>query len=149
LTLPSLVRTYDPTLLLPIDPRSSTCARTWVRFFLKTQPDAQDKFPENDLQDVEYNAALTLDSVTDGTYIYFRPAVTAARLYEGNPRLLKSDGGDNWSHTRRDTPEIIAAWLVQGAAFDRLIPAGLLPLTPGLGQAATYTPRAAGRRTVL
>ena len=149
MTLPSPPRTYSPALLLPIDPRSSACARTWVRFFLKAQPDDQGKFPEHDLQDVEYNAALILDSVTDGTYIYYRPAITAARLYEGDPLLLRSEGAEGWSNTRRSTPEIVAAWLAQGLAFDRLIPVALLPVTSGLGQAQVFTPRSAVRRTVL
>ena len=142
-------RTYDPSLLLPINPSDLACARTWVRLWLRNNPDAQGKYPEHDLQDSEYEAALTLDAVTDGVVWYYRPALTAARLYEGDPLLLKSEGAEGWSNSRRDTAEIVAAWLGQGAAFDRLIPVGLLPATAGIGQPVTYPPRSAHRRTVL
>ena len=52
-------RTYDPSLLLPINPSDLACARTWVRLWLRNSPDAQGKYPEHDLQDSEYEAALT------------------------------------------------------------------------------------------
>ena len=50
-------RTYDPSLLLPINPSDLACARTWVRLWLRNNPDAQGKYPEHDLQDSEYEAA--------------------------------------------------------------------------------------------
>lgn len=147
-------RSYDEGKLSPLLPPDPDWARSWVRFFLRQVPDSEGKFPELSPSDAEINANLLLDTVDFGEVTYFRPHHTAARLYLGNPELLRSEGGQGWSNTRRDAGEITGAWLAQGRAFDARIPEGvILPpfveVTVGSGSGAVeveeaYTPYAIG-----
>lgn len=138
-------RTYDPALLPMLDPTHLDWARTWTRFLLRDLPDLErnqlpatlgqqpiagkPKWPEFSRNDVELETALKLDSVKVGDVGYFRPHLTASRLYLGDPQLWKSRAVDGTSESRRDAQEIVTAWMRQGAAIDALIP---VPNLPGL-----------------
>lgn len=127
-------RTYQPDLLPTFNPLDLTWARNWVRFLLhdvphRDQPD-ETGWPDFSKSDVELNAALMLDSVGPSrTVRYFRPHVTAARLYLGDPNLWKTRSVNGTAETKRDAEQITAAWLAQGKAIDALIPDELLPVT--------------------
>jgi len=143
-----MTRTYEPELLGQLDPQSLEWARTWVRTLLRDKPEI-DKgglpvapgqparprdptWPAFSRADIEINTALELDAVRDttGGAIYYRPHVTAGRLYLGDPTLWKSRSVDGTSETRRDALQIVEAWLAQGRAIDALIPPELLPVNP-------------------
>lgn len=122
---------YDESKLAPLDPTDKDWARTWVRLFLRDKPDGEDNYPEGGLSDGEIDATMLASSVTDGTLIYYRPHIAAARLLEGDPQRFKQFALEGFSKTLRDVDEVVAGWLAQGSAFDALIPADLLPSTPG------------------
>ncbi|GGR00269.1 hypothetical protein [Deinococcus ruber] len=139
------VRTYDESLLLPVDLASVAWGRTWVRQFLRDYPEVQTGgigpgqptrgavWPEFSRSDAALNAALYLDSVlldVGGTLTpFYRPHFTAARLYLGDPNVWRTRNVEGSSETRRDPGEIIRMWLNQGRAFDALFPTGT-PLPP-------------------
>ena len=87
-------------------------------------------WPEFSRTDAQLDAALSLDAVVDTSIeppvSYYRPHFTAARLYLGDPALWKSRAVDGSSESRRDSREIVGAWLAQGAAFDSMIPQTLV-----------------------
>lgn len=136
-------RTYDPAVLPALDPTSLGWARTWTRFLLRDLPDLErgqlpatlgqqplagkPKWPEFSRTDIELETALRLDAVVHQSATYFRPHLTAARLYLGDPQLWKSRAVDGTSETRRDAQDIVSAWMRQGAAIDSLIPVSNLP----------------------
>lgn len=138
-------RTYEPELLRQLDPTSLAWARTWVRTLLRDRPEIdrgglptapgqpsrprEATWPTFSRLDTEINTALELDAATDATdtMVYYRPHITAARLYLGDPALWRSRSVDGTSETRRDAREVVGAWLAQGAAIDRLIPVPSLP----------------------
>lgn len=138
-------RTYTPAALVGIDVTDQTFALTWVRTLLRDMPEVETggipgqptrpreaTWPEFSRTDTQILAALELDAVRDATVTpvvkYYRPHVTAARLYLGDPALWRSRAVDGSSESRRDSLEIIGAWLAQGAALDGMIPAHLHPL---------------------
>ncbi|MDV6376374.1 hypothetical protein [Deinococcus arenicola] len=139
-----MARSYDPALLTALDPTSLDWSRTWVRTLLRDRPEIdrgglplapgqpsrprEATWPALSRDDTEINAALALDAVRSPTVTYYRPHVTAARLYLGDPALWRSRSVDGASESRRDAKEITAAWLVQGRAIDALIPPELLPV---------------------
>lgn len=153
------LRTYDESLLDVIALTSRDFARTWVRMLLRDRPEVdaggvplgpgqptrprEPTWPEFSRTDQELNAALELDALTlevNAMVIrYYRPHFTAARLYLGDPNLWRSRAVDGSSESRRDSSEIVGAWLAQGAAFDRMMPADLLPLPPFDGDGAATT----------
>ncbi|GGI87220.1 hypothetical protein [Deinococcus wulumuqiensis] len=140
-------RTYDESLLTVIDPADREFSRTWVRTLLRDRPEvnrgglplgpgqptrpSESTWPEYSRTDQELNAALELDAAFDPAANppakYYRPHFTAARLYLGDPALWKSRAVDGSSESRRDSQEIVSAWLAQGAALDSLIPVKPLP----------------------
>ncbi|THF70498.1 hypothetical protein E7T06_07275 [Deinococcus sp. Arct2-2] len=135
-------RSYDESLLLPVDLTSEDWGRTWVRQFMRDypevrtggvspqQPQRDPMWPEFSRTDAALNASLFLDAVqldVNGTVTpYYRPHFTAARLYLGDPNLWRTRSVDGSSETRRDPLEVIRAWLNQGRAFDALFPSGTL-----------------------
>ncbi|MFC5846732.1 hypothetical protein [Deinococcus petrolearius] len=142
-------RTYDASLLTALNVESREFALTWTRTLLRDLPEVETggvplgpgqparpraaTWPEFSLTDQQIGAALALDAVLDERpappRLYYRPHVTAARLYLGNPNLWRSRAVDGSSESRRDSSEIVGAWLSQGAGLDRMIPADL-PLPP-------------------
>lgn len=168
MTAPSNDRTYEPALLTDLDPASEDFARTWVRTLLRDVPEVKaggvpigagqptrpsvSTWPEFSRTDTQINAALALDAVrgpngdgTDELIPYYRPHFTAARLYLGDPNLWKSRAVDGSSESRRDSREIINAWLAQGAALDAMIPSGVV-LPPFETAAVTEATRQAPER---
>lgn len=145
---PTPPRTYDESLLTVLDPQNRDFARTFVRSLLRDRPEIDrggvplgpgqptrprdPTWPEWSRTDLELNAALELDAVLDTSVTplakHYRPHFTAARLYLGDPNIWKSRAVDGSSESRRDSGEIVRAWLLQGAALDRMIPAHLWPL---------------------
>lgn len=129
-----MTRTYQPELLPQFNPLDQVWARNWVRFLLHDVPhrDQQDDsgWPDFSKSDVELDAALLLDVVGAAPVLYYRPHVTASRLYLGDPNLWRTRAVDGTSETKRDAEQITAAWLAQGKAIDALIPSELLPVTP-------------------
>lgn len=138
---PPPARTYDESKLLPIPAHldDPTWARTWTRQFLRDFPELKtggiqagqpsvETWPAFSRSDVALNAALSLDAVSvtveNVTTLRYRPHITAARLYLGDPNLWRTRSVDSSSETRRDPNEVIAAWLNQGRAFDALFPTG-------------------------
>lgn len=148
MTAPVQARTYDESLLDLITLTSRDFARTWARMLLRDRPEIErggvpvgpgqptrpreGTWPEFSRTDQELNAALVLDSVLDTTgelpVTYYRPHITAARLYLGDPNLWRSRAVDGSSESRRPSEEIVGAWLAQGVRFDRMIPVHLHPL---------------------
>lgn len=144
------LRTYDETLLDMIALTSRDFARTWVRMLLRDRPEMEvggvplgpgqpqrprePTWPEFSRTDQELNAALALDAVVGmvagQVMAYYRPHITAARLYLGDPNLWKSRSVEGSSESRRDPMQIVGAWLAQGAALDAQIPSELWPLPP-------------------
>lgn len=141
MTQPTLQpRTYDETLLLPIDLISQAWGRTWVRQFMRDYPEVRTGgvnpgqpvrdpvWPEFSRTDAGLNASLFLDAVQIDVAgvltAHYRPHFTAARLYLGDPNLWRTRSVDGSSETRRDPQEVIRAWLNQGRAFDALFPTG-------------------------
>lgn len=142
MTNPAPDRTYDPQLLMALDPRDVNFARTFVRTLLRDLPEVQsggvplgagqptmpdaDVWPEFSRTDLQLNAALELDAVLDTSpqppVKFYRPHVTAARLYLGDPLLWRSRAVGGSSESRRDSGEIVSAWLAQGRALDAQIP---------------------------
>lgn len=131
------VRTYDESKLLPPDLSNLEWARTWTRQFLRDLPELKtggiqagqpsvETWPAFSRSDAALNAALYLDSVlldVNGTSTrMYRPHITAARLYLGDPNLWRTRSVDGSSETRRDPNEVVSAWLNQGRAFDGLFP---------------------------
>ena len=110
---------YDASKLTPVDAKAGSCAVAWVRFWLREHDDAP-------VSDAEYLAVCTLDALTDsdGT-VYYRPHVTASRLYRGDVDLVTSRRVGDVSVTQRDPAATVTAWLDQGAVFDRQIPLSL------------------------
>ena len=110
---------YYPAHLTPVDAMAGTCAVAWVRFWLREHDDAP-------VSDPEYLAICALDALTDadGT-VYYRPHVTASRLYRGDVDLVTSRRVGDVSVTQRDPAATVTAWLDQGAVFDRQIPLAL------------------------
>ncbi|MFC6592407.1 hypothetical protein ACFP81_10650 [Deinococcus lacus] len=151
MTAPTPLRTYDEGLLDAISLTSRDFARTWVRMLLRDRPEVdrgsvplgpgqplrprEPTWPEFSRTDQELNAALALDALTltvgNEVRVYYRPHITAARLYLGDPNLWKSRAVDGSSESRRDSTEIVGAWLAQGAGLDKLLPLELQP-PPGL-----------------
>ncbi|MCD0156017.1 hypothetical protein [Deinococcus sp. 6GRE01] len=145
MTAPTPDRTYNPELLTALNVRNLEFARTFARTLLRDYPEVQSggvplgpgqptrpreaTWPEFSRTDFQYGVALELDAVLDTTpdtpVKYYRPHITAARLYLGDPSIWKSRAVDGSSQSRRDSQEIIAAWLAQGAALDALIPTGV------------------------
>lgn len=142
-------RTYDEGLLDVITLTSREFSRTWARMLLRDIPelhegdelesyqpmrDREATWPAYSRTDQQLNAALALDAVigtVNGEVMtYYRPHITAARLYLGDPNLWKSRSVEGSSESRRDPMQIVGAWLAQGAALDRLIPPELWPLPP-------------------
>lgn len=139
-------RTYDPSLLTALNVQSVAFALTWTRTLLRDFPEVETggvplgpgqptrprgaTWPEFSLTDQQIKAALALDAVLDARpdppQLYYRPHITAARLYLGNPNLWRSRAVDGSSESRRDSKEIVGAWLAQGAALDRTIPEGVV-----------------------
>ena len=129
-------RTYEEALLPRLDPLSLEWSRTWVRFLLRDKPTAQqvvgevlggppttaEGWPEFSRTDVELDTALMLDAVRLNGMVYYRPHLTAATLYIGDPNLWKTRAVEGTSETRRSPGEITAVWLQQGSAIDALIP---------------------------
>lgn len=150
MTNPPPVRTYDESLLDGITVTSRDFARTYLRLLLRDRPEIDQggvavgpgqptrpreaTWPANSRTDQELNLALALDRVLDLTadppVSYYRPHITAARLYLGDPTLWRSRAVDGSSESRRDSSEIVGAWLAQGRALDAQIPASLYPLPP-------------------
>lgn len=154
-----MARTYNPALLTALAPSNKDFARTWVRTLLRDlpevdqggvpvgvgQPDrpSEATWPEFSRTDEQIDAALSLDAVIDTAptvpVVYYRPHYTAARLYLGDPALWKSRAVDGSSESRRDSREIVGAWLAQGGALDAMIP-DTLPLPPFETTATTLEP---------
>jgi hypothetical protein len=148
-------RTYNPALLTNLDVTNLDFVRTWVRTLLRDKPEVETggvplppgqptrpragTWPEFSRSDTEIDAALALDAVQLETVIYYRPHFTAARLYLGDPSLWRTRAVDGSSESRRDAAEITGAWLAQGAALDRLIPAELYPLPAFVTVSSTAT----------
>lgn len=162
---PAPVRTYDEQLLTVLDVTNREFARTWVRSLLRDRPEIEAGGVPRSLReatplpreavwgefshtDQQLNVALELDAVLDTGVIplakYYRPHITAARLYLGNPRMWRTRAVDGASESRRDSLEIVGAWLAQGVGLDRMIPAHLHPLPPfdEDGQAVAGAPAA-------
>lgn len=154
-----MARTYDPTLLTALAPSNKDFSRTWVRTLLRDQPEIDQggvpvgpgqpsrpreaTWPEFSRTDAQIDAALALDAVVDTApglpVTYYRPHFTAARLYLGDPALWKSRAVDGSSESRRDSREIVGAWLAQGAALDAMIP-DTVTLPPFETAASTLEP---------
>lgn len=151
-------RTYDPELLTALNVRDRAFARTWARTLLRDFPEVQPgklplgpgqpsrpsepTWPEFSRTDFQIDAALELDAVIDASASppvkYYRPHITAARLYLGDPALWRSRAVDGSSESRRDSMEIVGAWLAQGAGLDAMIPVPLPPFVlPGTDAADT------------
>lgn len=162
-------RTYDESLLTVLDVTSREFARTFVRSLLRDRPEVERgglplgpgqparpreaTQPQFSRTDLELNTALELDAVLDlgvnPPEKYYRPHITAARLYLGDPNLWRSRAVDGSSESRRDSMEIVGAWLAQGAALDRMIPEHLaLPPFVLPGAEVTETPRQTPERPV-
>lgn len=124
-------RTYDQMKLIPINPLSLEWARMWVRFLLHDVPHGNQggdfAWQQYSKADVELNAALELDAVGPMPTRYYRPHVTARRLYLGDPTIWKTRAVDGTSETMRSAQEVTDAWVDQGRAIDALIPEELLP----------------------
>ena len=136
------VRTYESELLTALAPSNKDFSRTWVRTLLRDVPEIDQggvpvsagqpnrprlgTWPEFSRTDAQIEAALSLDAVIDTApaipVVYYRPHITAARLYLGDPALWKSRAVDGSSESRRDSREIVGAWLAQGRALDAMIP---------------------------
>jgi len=128
-----MARTYEEGNLSPIQLDSPDWALAWVRQYLRDYPNVRtnepthgDVWPEFSRSDQAIDALAELDAVKlpDGTVLGYRPHVTAARMYLGDPTLWRTRAVDGNSETRRDPNEVVAAWLNQGRAFDALFPAG-------------------------
>ena len=144
-------RTYDETLLPQLDPTDLSWSRTWVRFLLRDKPSERQVVPESlgeapsteadwpdfSRSDVELDTALALDAVKIDETVYYRPHVTAATLYLGDPNLWKTRAVEGTSETRRSAVEVTNAWLQQGSAVDALIP---FPPSDPVSAAEVYIP---------
>ncbi len=141
-------RTYEPDDLSLISVESLDFSRTFVRTLLRDRPEfssgglpvgpgqpsraSEATWPQYSRTDTEIETALALDAVEDkqANLTYYRPHITAARLYLGDPALWKSRSVESGSESRRDATEIVSAWLAQGMALDAQIPDALKPLPP-------------------
>lgn len=148
------VRSYDEALLDVVAPQSREFARTYARMLLRDRPEIdrggvplgpgqptrprEPTWPEFSRTDQELNVALLLDALVlerEGeVLLYYRPHFTAARLYLGDPSLWRTRAVDGSSEARRDSMEIVSAWLAQGRALDAMLPAELHPLPPFDGE---------------
>lgn len=160
-------RTYNPELLALMLVTSLDFSRTYIRTLLRDRPEfstggvplgpgqptraSEATWPQYSRTDLEINTALVLDSVLDPTPAvrYYRPHITAARLYLGDPALWKTRNVDGSSESRRDTAEIVAAWLAQGVSLDAQIPESLKPLPPFVPPGQTTTGEAPSTPTKL
>ena len=126
-----MAKTYDPKKLQPISPLDRECALAWVRFWLRDKPDSEGNYSDRVLEDAEYYALLVASAPVDlyalpAALIYYRPHVTAAQILRSDPERAESVSYDGLSKTKRSVDALVDAILEAGAAFDRLIPPGLL-----------------------
>lgn len=138
MTAPPDPRTYRAEDLNPISTSSLPWARAWLRFLLQDVPHGDQLgdmgWKEHSKTDAELDAALSLDAVGQPGNLHYRPHVTAAKLYLGDPSIWKTRAVDGTSETLRSAQEITNAWLDQGRAIDAQIPAELLPVAPSVSQ---------------